>query len=163
MKVDLWITILLAIPLAIIANLLTPKIKNWLDGRSETTKKLRTEKQLRSRQIEANRIRNQLEEVTSFRSDTQSFHSFVLIQLVRIAFYGAVGGIYGGVFSMVGGIVGWSMLGEMVARFGTSIIALFTSTLIFQTSLATIRMHKRIRDFEGYKTEAEGNIKSLES
>jgi hypothetical protein len=165
MKVDLWVTIILAIPLAIVANLLTPRFRLWLDKRSESTKKVRTERQIRSREERARRLKKQFEEVTSYHSDSAAFHSYLLMQLVRIALYGAIGGIYGGLFGMVGGFTMWSWSGYLgsAAALASGMIALFTSLFIFQTSLITIRVNKRVAEYEAYKTEAELALKALEA
>ena len=47
MGIDLWISIALAIPLAIVANLFTPKLQKWLDARLERSKKAKIEKKMK--------------------------------------------------------------------------------------------------------------------
>ena len=50
MGVDLWISIALAILLAIAANIVTPKVQGWIDRRASQGKERKTEQEYKRRQ-----------------------------------------------------------------------------------------------------------------
>lgn len=159
MKVDLWITILLAIPLAIVANLLTPRLKSWLDSKAEKSKRIKTQAELKDRASRAQILRDKLEQVTKFHQDRGEHQSYILVQLLKIALYGALGGVYGGVLMMFQTFE--IEIFYRISLIGGAAVGLVTSMLIFVTSMSAIRMGKNVRDYQSFKNEIENAIALL--
>lgn len=162
MSIDLWVSIALAIPLAIVANLFTPKLQRWLDARLERSKKAKIEKKEAARQLQLEELKKELSEVSKYHSDKTELNQLFLISLIKVAMYGAIGTIYGAIFPFMGELTSWDGLGGIVGRTGAQITALAVSMLIFMTCAQTMRMHKKVRDFEEYEKNTKSLIAELE-
>ncbi|KPN76178.1 hypothetical protein AEA42_15175 [Shewanella sp. Sh95] len=162
MSIDLWVSIALAIPLAIVANLFTPKLQRWLDARLERSKKAKIEKKEAARRLQLDGLKKELSEVSKYHSDKTELNQLFLISLIKVAMYGAIGTIYGAIFPFMGELTSWDGLGGIVGRTGAQITALAVSMLIFMTCAQTMRMHKKVRDFEEYEKNTKSLIAELE-
>ena len=91
MSIDLWVSIALAIPLAIVANLFTPKLQTWLDARLERSKKAKLEKKANSRKAQLESLKKELLEVTTYHNDKTELNQLFLVSLIKVAMYGAIG------------------------------------------------------------------------
>ncbi|WP_022947330.1 hypothetical protein [Methylohalobius crimeensis] len=107
MSIDLWISIALAIPLAIVANLFTPKLQKWLDSRLERSKKAKIEKKEAARQLQLGELQKELLEVSKLHSDKADLNQLFLVSLIKVAMYGAIGTIYGAIFPLMGELTSW--------------------------------------------------------
>ncbi|TVL30117.1 hypothetical protein [Shewanella algae] len=162
MSIDLWISIALAIPLAIVANLFTPKLQRWLDARLERSKKAKIEKKQFSRKLQLERLRKEFSEVSKYKNDKSELNQFFLVSLIKVAMYGAIGTIYGAIFPFMGELTRWDGVGGVIGRTGAQFTALAVSMLIFMTCIQTMRMHKKVRDFEEYEKNTKELIEQLE-
>ena len=161
MSIDLWISVLLAIPLAIVANLLTPKIGRWFDSRLETTRHRKLEKTKRSRAAQLKHLTEELDSVRKFHTDRFRLSEHLLHVLLQIAGLGALASVYGGMFSFVGEIGRWDGPLGIVGRTGGQVITLLTSLLIFQLALRAMKLRRRVRDFDKYEAETQRMIDEL--
>lgn len=159
---DLWISIALAIPLAIVANLFTPRFQGWLDSRLERSKKEKLEKRQKARQEQLKGLRKELTEVTLHHSDKQEMNQLFLTSLIKVAMYGALGSIYGAMFPFIGEFLGWGGLGGTLVRAGAQMTALVVAMLIFITCARAMRIHKKVRDFDSYQKNTKQLISALE-
>lgn len=157
MSIDLWVSIALAIPLAIVANLFTPKLQTWLDARLERSKKAKLEKKANSRKTQLEALKKELLKVTMYHDDKTELNQLFLVSLIKVAMYGAIGTIYGAIFPFLGELSSWDGVGGVMGRTGAQITALAVAMLIFITCSQAMRMHKKVRDFPEY----EKNIKEL--
>ena len=162
MNIDLWISIALAIPLAIIANLFTPRLQKWLDARLEHSKKAKVEKKSEARKAQLNGLKLELDEVSRYKADKSELNQLFLISLIKVAMYGAIGAIYGAIFPFFGELASWDGVGGIVGRTGAQVTALAVSMLIFMTCAKTMRTHKKVRDFEEYEKNTKELISQLE-
>ncbi|MDO8273593.1 MAG: hypothetical protein Q7U82_16990 [Gammaproteobacteria bacterium] len=163
MSIDLWISIALAIPLAIVANLATPKLQRWLDARLEKSMRAKLEEKQKARTEQLKMLRVEMDEVTKYRSDGNALTQMYLISLIKVAMYGAIGTIYGAIFPLFGQLSNWDGVGGLIGMAGAQVTALAVSMLIFATCARVMRIHKKVRDFESYSASTQGLIDELES
>tara|TARA_R110000787_G_scaffold11122_1_gene37271 strand:+ start:154 stop:654 length:501 start_codon:yes stop_codon:yes gene_type:complete len=161
-SIDLWISIALAIPLAIVANLFTPKLQKWLDARLERSKNEKIEKKEAARKLQLEGLKKDLLEVTKYHDNKAELNQLFLVSLIKVAMYGAIGTIYGAIFPFMGELTSWDGVGGVVGRTGAQITALAVSMLIFMTCAQTMRMHKKVRDYEEYEKTTKLLIDELE-
>ncbi|WP_027672559.1 hypothetical protein [Rheinheimera baltica] len=162
MSIDLWVSIALAIPLAIVANLFTPLLQKWLDSRLERSKKAKIESKQIARKLQLEKLNKELIEVSKYHSDKNELNQLYLVSLIKIAMYGAIGAIYGSIFPFMGELSGWYGLGGLIGRTGAQVTAFAVSMLIFMTCSQTMRMHKKVRDFDEYEQSTKAIIAELE-
>lgn len=161
MSVDLWVSIAVAIPLAIIANIATPKVQRWLDSRTETSKKRKTEIAQKRREAEVRFLQKELEEISKLHQDKTALIQEHLYALIKIGLYSGLGSIYGGMFSFVGEIGHWDGIFGMSGRLGTQVVALMVGMLIYITCAKAMRLHRKVKDFERYKADTDRTISEL--
>lgn len=150
MKIDLWITILLAIPLSIAGNILTPKITAWYEKRSNKSKKIKLEKS-RSRKInQLNKLKKESQKVTEYYDNQQSFNQLLLITIIKISLSAALAIMYGALI----------LLMEKAPYFSGSYLA-FPSVLLALVIMLSclsimklcndaLNIHKKIKNFPDY-------------
>jgi hypothetical protein len=162
MSVDLWISVALAIPLAIVANIVTPPIQKRIDSRLAKGNERKAAKRAERRRQQLVLIKKELSEVEALQSDKANLTHHYLDALLRVAFYGAFGALYGAIFPFLGEIGGWSGGLGVLGRLGGQAVALITAMLIFFTCARAARLARRSRDFQKYKAETEKLIAELE-
>jgi len=162
LNIDLWISIALAIPLAIVANLFTPKLQRWLDARLERSKKAKIEKKEAARQLQLYNLRKELLEVSKYHDNKNELNQLFLVSLIKVAMYGAIGTIYGITFPFMGDLTSLNGVSGIMARTGAQITALTVSMFIFMTCTQAMRVHKKVRDFEEYEKNTKSIIAKLE-
>lgn len=96
MDINLWISIGLAIPLAIFANLLTPKAQNFVDKYVEKKNAEKLSKKLIENRIKASSLRKELDAIIALRSDSSALVSFYFKEIFRIASMTAAAIMFGG-------------------------------------------------------------------
>jgi uncharacterized membrane protein YhiD involved in acid resistance len=162
LSIDLWISIAVAIPLAIVANLFTPKLQKWLDSRLEQSKRAKLEKKQNARSEQLKMLRLELDEVTNYHADKYELNQLFLTSLIKVAMYGALASVYGAIFPFLGELSGWDGIGGVLGRTGAQFTALAVSMLIFVTCARVMRLHKKVRDFESYEKSTNELIQELE-
>jgi len=86
LDINLWISVLLAIPLAIIANIYTPRVQYWLESRGQK----RSKKRIQQLEVE-------LEELKDFYENPEKFHQYLLGVVIRATYIGSIVGIFAGI------------------------------------------------------------------
>jgi hypothetical protein len=155
MKGELWLSLILAIPLAVIGNILTRPIENYLDSH------------IRSRALRRTRAtRQEYERVKRYREHREEFYEFMLRSLVWIGTWTATL-IFG-----VGGILlitltDSSLLG-ISEEFRQALFVLCIVGLIV-CHLMVIRRHNRaldmayrVRNFSEYESRVKPTLESEE-
>lgn len=157
MKTDFWVSVLLAIPLAIAANLITPRVRAWLDKRAERGARQRRERTQKQRDEIVARIRADIGEIESFRIDRSRLHEFLLEMLIRATLYSAIGGVYAG---LLFGFVEFYVVSRAIAP-AAQLITVMTSLMVFQVCWRGLRVIRRVRNFDSWKKDLEQEIERL--
>ena len=162
MSVDLWVSIAVAIPLAIIANIATPKIQRWLDSRASLGKERKLENQKSKRENQLKLLKVEFSNITELVSNPAKLTNENFITLLKIALYGAFGTLYGGLFSVMDEFGHWEGVFGVAGRLGAQVTALFVSMLIFLIAIKALRVNNRVNKYEKYKMQTEKLIAELE-
>jgi len=162
MTLDLWISIALAIPLAIVANIVSPPVKRWLDKKFETSKIAKTQKRMEKKSIQLKRLQSELEVIRNFHENDSKITHFFLVALLKVAMYGAIGSIYGFLFPFLGALFLRHGIGSFIITTGTQVTVMISSMLVFMTCAETMKTYKKIRDFTAYESESRELIEKLE-
>lgn len=135
-KVDWAISLLAAIPLAIISNLLTPKVQNWLSTRSESKKQKRYSV-----------LEKELKKIKLFVENPEKLNYETYIAIITILMWLSIGSI---------------MLAFPFIDIFTAPIA----TIFFLNAIMLANRHililKRCRDYEKYLKEIKEELKHLD-
>ena len=161
MTIDLWISVALAIPLAIASNIFTPPFQKWLDGRISEGRKRKVAEKSQKREAQLAFLEKELAETEALQADKSSLTHHYLDALLKVAFYGAFGSIYASIFTFVGEIGHWDGLFGLVGRLGAQITALFVAMFIFLTCVKAARTAQRARNFPRYKQDTVKLITEL--
>ena len=161
MSIDLWISVALAIPLAIAANMATPRVQRWLDSRLSKGKERKIAEQSEKRKEQLFSLQKEYDEVSLLHADPSKLTHHYLDTLLWVAFFGAFGSIYGAIFSVFGELGQWQGTWGIVGRVGAQTIALLTAMLIFSKSTKSIRIARRCRDFDSYSKKTKALIAEL--
>lgn len=161
MSVDLWISVALAIPLAIAANILTPRAQHWLDSRLSQSKARKAEEQKAKRVAQLRNVEKEFEEAQQLAADKANLTHHYLDALLKVAFYGAFGSIYASLFGFLGEVGRWEGLLGILGRIGGQVTALFVAMIIFLTCFKAAKAARRVRDFPKYKIETEKLLAEL--
>jgi F0F1-type ATP synthase membrane subunit b/b' len=162
LSIDLWVSIALAIPLAIVANIFTPKLQKILDARLEKSNKSQVAKKERARAEQLKSLQDEYDEIEKYHSSKDELNQLFLLSLIKVAMYGALGSIYGAIFPFLGELSNWRGIGGVFSRTGAQVTVFAISMLIFITCSRIIKIHKKVRDFESYKENTQSLIKELE-
>ena len=154
----MWVSVLLAIPLSILANLLTPRFQKMIDRASEKNRTRTISEQVAKASQQLAEILREVELVTKYHTDRPLFHQYMLVMLLRVTLYGAVGGIYGSCLGMLGEMVSWNGILGANSRIGVQLVALFTSMMIVIACTRAIRLHQEVRDYDKFKEESQNRI-----
>lgn len=161
MSIDLWISVALAIPLAIAANIFTPRVQKWLDTKLSEGKERKAAEQSQKRKAQLALLEKELAEAEALQSDKSNLTHHYLDALLKVAFYGAFGSIYASLFSFIGEIGRWDGLLGMVGRLGAQVTALFVAMIIFLTCFKAAKAARRAKVFPKYKQEMDRLIAEL--
>lgn len=161
MSIDLWISVALAIPLAVAANLATPKFQKWLDARTSKGKERKSEEEQKKRQVQLAYLENELKETEALVSVPAKLTNQNFNALLKVSLYGAFGALYGSLFSFIGEFGGWDGIMGMAGRLGAQGTTLLVSMLIFITAAKALKTNRRVNEYEKYKEETEKLINEL--
>lgn len=161
MSVDLSITILLAIPLAIIANLVTPKVRDIIDSRAEKSQIKKKEATEKSRASSLARITKELEAIREYKNDSQKYYSYLLEVMIRATLYGAMTGLYAGMLSALAYFMRNSDFSRDMIVTMAQLIGMLGSMLIFMVSWQGLKVIRRVQSFDAFETEANEKICAL--
>ena len=134
-----WLGLVAAVPLSIVANLITPYIQRWLESKSEQAASKKTL-----------RTRAEYEQISVYRNNPTEFTQYLIFVAVQIAALSAAIGVIFGLLDFIG--FTFSMLGQRGTEFFQRewiyailsavfpLFSIFGSLLIFQiarTALST--------------------------
>jgi hypothetical protein len=142
MDINLWISIAVAIPLAIIANLATPKIQAWFDKR-EKKKSLKRTKQIKTEYLE----------IKPFYEDRALFREYMLWIVIKATFIGSMVSILAAIFVMFP-IIMEQFIFDMIRNVFISIaqfISLTGALMIVNICGKALRIYTKIQNYEEYK------------
>lgn len=161
MSIDLWVSIALAIPLAIAANIFTPRVQKWLDTRVSYVRERKAAEQLQKRQAQLASLEKELSEVEALTSDKMNLTHHYLSALLKVAFLGSFASIYASIFTFVGEIGRWDGPWGIIGRLGAQVTALFVATAIFLICYKAAKAASRAKNFAAYKEQTERFISEL--
>lgn len=161
MKVDLWISLLLAIPLAIAANLLTPHIRSWLDRRAEKGASVRLERTRREREASIARLEDEIEEIENYRGDRAKLHELLLETVIRATLYGAIGTAVASLMFTLLRVIGHGYLYEAVVYSTSQFVTVVTSLMVFQVCWRGLKVIQRVRNFDQWVENVRQEISHL--
>ncbi|QPB12017.1 hypothetical protein [Providencia phage PSTCR3] len=163
MKIDLWITILLAIPLSIAGNILTPKITAWYEKYSNKSKKIKLEKS-RSRKIDQlDKLRKERDKITDYHDNPHYFNQLLLVTIIKISLLAAMAVMYGVIISLMDKT---TSIPEPLLTFVSILLALvimLSCLSIMKLCNDALNIHKKIKNFHSYDTNITQAIKKLTS
>jgi len=149
MDTGFWLGIIFAVPLAIVANLLTPRIQGWLASRGETKLAQRHSK-----------LRSEYERVRELKKDHLALNSFLITAVLEATFVSSCVGIVVGMIFGVKFLVG---LGAVFVAAG-QFFAASGAVVVAQICIEAIRISNRTRKFQEYKQRVEQELgETLES
>ncbi|EPH3099971.1 hypothetical protein RG265_001153 [Providencia stuartii] len=161
MKIDLWISILLAIPLSIVSNMLTPKITAWYEKLANKNKKIKLEKSISRKIKQLNKLENEYKKITQYRNDKHYFNQLLLVTIIKVSLAAAMATMYGVII----------LLTEKAPYLPTPILTLTSilMALVIMISCLSImklcndvlNMYKKIKNFPDYEENITNAITKL--
>ena len=140
MDTSFWIGLVLAVPLAVVGNLLTPRAQKWLSRRST----VRLDKR---RQV----LRKEFERVQLLAADSAKFNAYLLTVVVAATFVGSVVAVCSGAIAAIAYVSNSDRLLFAFSQF----TAIFGGIFIASICQEAIRTSARVRDFADYKSSIE--------
>jgi len=138
LKIDWWLSVFLAIPLAIVGNLLTTRVQKWLDKRAETRdERLSHAAKKRSLKLFRRTLKEHSLDLRAAQGPN-GLVSMYLEALLRVALYAAFGSSYAALFFLYGeGTIldGAAADFEWINRMGREVV---TSTLRMLAQATTL-------------------------
>lgn len=134
-----WLGLAAAIPFSIVANLITPKIQQWLSKGNET----KFAKRVAERKAE-------YEHIVKLTKNPVALHTHLLQQILSIAFFTS----FIIAISSVISIIGLDPIGKLFEIGGAISIA--------KICINSIRDANRVREFDRYKAQIESEIGKIE-
>ncbi|MBR8829670.1 MAG: hypothetical protein N5P05_001380 [Chroococcopsis gigantea SAG 12.99] len=134
----------LSVPLAILANLLTPKVDKILSDHNSKLKQKRIKK-----------LRAEYQQVKIYVEDKQAYIEFLLIYLVKALVLGFL-------------IIFWSLLiyslpiGSLYANFFSRLFILFGSIIIVNLGLKTLDTYQNVKAFKDYQISLSSILEDKE-
>ena len=169
MSIDLWISVLLAIPLAIIANLATPHLRIWIDQKAEHGRRRKREKTVKQKRKTIKELKETVAVIEELVTDRSKYREFLLETLVRVALYGAIGGIIGGIANTVF-IFSNQLANNITQRFlvmalasFSQLAALLVAILIFRACSDGLSTIRRVKNFNDFRSRYSGQIAAIEA
>lgn len=166
MNIDLWISIALAIPLAVVANILTPKFQKRVDSYLQNYSKVRIKQKIKDKELQLSKLQEEVLELKIYRDNKAEFNNVLLIALIKIAIYGAMLSLYNGMFfalkylSIAHVDLGKTALDtlSLFVQFSTLLVAV----IIFNTCSKALRTYNKVKNFDDYENKSKLIIKQLE-
>jgi hypothetical protein len=157
--------LVVSIPLSIIANIYTPKVQNWLAGRS-TTRLTRRVRELRS----------ELDTISHYRDNRSSLNELLLGVILRTTYVGSIGGILAGALFIMGRTLSDAPIGsiyipniyteftfnDIVTVLG-QLTTVLTALIIVRLCSNGLKTLNRVQNFDSYQEAAQSALDRLES
>lgn len=147
LNTSFWLGISAAIPLSIAANLLTPRIQQWLAKRSAT------------RATERSRaLQDELESIEKLVTEPGRLQTFLLESVLLITLLTSGFGVFSGFFFAMSYVLGAS---ELFASMG-QLVAIVGGVLVMKECLAALRKSQNARNPEKFRAKVSEQLKELE-
>ena len=158
-SVDLWISVGLAVPLAVAANLVTPRVRTWLDNKAESGALRRRRRGIAEKRRALADTKRMIDEIEGFMSSRWRYHEYLLETVIRATLYGALGTMAGSVAFAIPSLQVSASLGVLLGQ----MIILLTYTIVGQICWRALRIITRFRNAAGFLDEARKRVAALES
>jgi ABC-type multidrug transport system permease subunit len=158
-KVDLWLSVLLAIPIGIGVNLVSPRILRWYEKRVEKSSKVRIEKHIGNRRKQLNKLELDIKKISRYHENRSILNGFILIQLIRILFISAFAVIYCASLTFAERFADGIL--DNILSLLVQIVVLMTSSLVFFLCKNTIEDYGKVYNYEKFKEDSDNVIKKL--
>lgn len=147
------ISLLVAIPLSIAGNMLTPLFQNWRASKSKNS----AQKRLKV-------VEQELDQASKFSTDAGQLNTYLLVSLLGVILLFALPNVFGGVLSMLYAIPAIidSAFGRFFTAFSGMLGALLNLMAVMRAEQA-LTIYHRVREFEKYKKETESLIEQLKA
>jgi phosphate uptake regulator len=148
------LSLILAIPIGIAANLLTPKFQKWVEQRSEKGRK--------QTQI---KVQAEYERISNYKSNLSDFYIFLLVVSLKITFIYALSSIFSTVINMLPNALdvfanvtnnsgldrgSYSNSIFQVTRVMDSLIRLMLTLLVFNYCKDALNVASKVVNFDKY-------------
>lgn len=165
MKIDFWISILVAIPLAIAANLLTPLARHWLDARAEKGRYRKREKTAKAREASRKRLEAEIAEINNYHDNPIQLHSLLLDSMLRCITYGAIGTAYltlgyatFNVFLSGSHSTEFIRTVRLVTLPALQLFVVIVNMVVFTIGMRAVRISRRVRNYDVWRQKMESEI-----
>lgn len=142
-EASFWIGLLIAIPLSILANILTPRAQKWLDRRSETKQSKR-----------AGTLRSEHAQVAALVEDQRKLHTYLLMVVVRATYIGSLVGIITGLIWAVNSFISYN---EFISG-AAQILAVFGAIMIVRVCGEGMQVALKVQNYPSYKERVEKQL-----
>ena len=146
LNTSFWLGLAAAIPLSILANLLTPRIQRALARRSEARAARR-----------AAQIQAELEEIERLTKEPGRLQTFLLESVLLITLLTSAVGVLAGVFFTLSNLLGISGLFASMGQ----LVAVAGGVMVMKECIEVLRKSRRARDAEKFKTEVQAELREL--
>jgi hypothetical protein len=134
--VNLWLSLLLAIPLSILANIVTPFVQRWLDKFNEKRVLERTKG-----------LQKEYEQVKHFAEDRSEFKEYLLWVVIRTTLVGSLVGIFSQALNAVGNIL---YVGGILYAI-SQVIGIIGSIMVINLCSDALKIYSKVQRFDEYQ------------
>ena len=160
MDINLWISIGLAVPLAIFANLLTPKVQVFLDRYQNKKGKEKLSKQIAEKKLKINELKKEFRLVTEIRSESSALVSFYFMEVFRIASLAAAAIMLGGLVYLVENATWEKKLFDYTIQWIAQITFFIIIYSIYLRGRVAYQFASKIMHYEEYSSKTTELIES---
>jgi hypothetical protein len=151
-EINWLLSLLIAIPLSILGNILTPTVQNWIGGHSKNAAKKRIEI-----------LENEISQHTLFFNNRSIFNSHLIMQLIVLIVFLAIPNVLMGVLASFM----FTPLPESlfpIMQFMPALIMIITSlfnVMAVVRAIQSIKLFNRVENFSKYELETMALINKL--
>lgn len=146
LNTSFWFGLAAAIPLSIMANLLTPRIQRVLARRSDARAARRSEQ-----------IQSELDEIERLTREPGRLQTFLLESVLLITLLTSAIGVLAGVFFAFSNMLGASRLFASIGQ----LVAVGGGVVVMKECIEVLRKSRRARDAEKFKAEVNAELREL--
>lgn len=151
-EVNWMLSLFIAIPLSIAANLLTPYFQNRFAKKSKTRAKARIEVLL-----------NDLRQLEILHTSPEKFSNFISSASLRVILFFALPGVIAGFSQMVYAVPDSYYLFTNIATAISGIASAFFNLLAVLQAQRTLFIMKKVENYDSVKAEIESQIESIKN
>jgi len=143
MELSFLVGLVLAIPLAVVANLITPRVQGWIDKRSR-----------RAMQKKSFRLQEEYLRIAQLRSTREGLSEHLLTVLLRVALVGALFGVVTSAVYALGYL--FQMQYAFVAA--AQVFAILGSLIVLGICTTAFKEHAKVKNFVEYRDFVEKEL-----